>query len=75
MAALAELGIDVTIDDKPNELPDPIRFGEDHVHASYDPDAAHRFWQVLRQVDRVFAKIPHRLPRQIEPGAFFLGQF
>src|ERR1700692_1737526 len=36
MAALAELGIEMAIDDKPNELPDPIRFGEDTVHASYD---------------------------------------
>ena len=57
MSALAGLGIDVTIDDRPNEVPDPIRFGDDHVHASYDPDAAHSFWQVLRQADRVFAQI------------------
>jgi len=40
MSALAELGIDLKIDDKPNELPDPIRFGDDQVHAAYDPDAA-----------------------------------
>src|ERR1051325_10309328 len=52
MEALEGLGIDVDIDDMPNELPDPIRFGDDHVHASYDADAAHRFWQVLRQTDR-----------------------
>jgi hypothetical protein len=53
MSALAELGIDLKIDDKPNELPDPIRFGDDQVHASYDPDATgflgksspvHFFW-------------------------------
>src|ERR1700748_3072216 len=52
MAALAELGIDLKIDDKPNELPDPIRFGDDRVHAAYDPDAAHRFWQGLPQAHR-----------------------
>src|SRR4051794_21112568 len=55
-AALLRLGIEVKIDDMPNELPDPIRFSEDQVHAAYDRDAAHRFWQVLRQVDGVFAK-------------------
>src|SRR5215217_7843625 len=29
MAALAELGIDVAIDEMPNELPEPIRFPQD----------------------------------------------
>src|SRR5207247_3659546 len=36
MAALAELGIDVAIDDMPNELPGPIRFSQDEEHAAYD---------------------------------------
>jgi hypothetical protein len=39
LAALAELGIAVAIDEMPNELPDPISFSEDTAHASYDPDA------------------------------------
>ena len=38
MAALAELGIDLVIDQMPSELPEPIRFSQDHQHASYDPD-------------------------------------
>jgi len=75
MAALAELGIDVRIDDKPNELPDPIRFGDDDVHASYDPDAAHRFWQVLRQTDRVFAKFRTGFLGKSSPVHFFWGSF
>src|SRR3979490_2356858 len=75
MAALAELGIDVKIDDKPNELPDPIRFGEDHVHAAYDPDAAHSFWQVLRQADRVFAKFRTGFLGKSSPVHFFWGSF
>ena len=75
ISALAELGIDLKIDDKPNELPDPIRFGEDHVHASYDPDAAHRFWQVLRQADRVFAKFRTGFLGKSSPVHFFWGSF
>jgi hypothetical protein len=75
MAALAELGIDVKIDDKPNELPDPIRFGADHLHASYDPDAAHRFWQVLRQADRVFGKFRTGFLGKSSPVHFFWGSF
>src|SRR3954452_20345013 len=54
MAALAEVGIDITIDQMPNEVPDPIRFSQDHLHASYDPDAVRRFFQILSNVDRVF---------------------
>jgi hypothetical protein len=75
MAALAELGIDVKIDDKPNELPDPIRFSDDRVHASYDPDAVHRFWQVLRQADRVFAKFRTGFLGKSSPVHFFWGSF
>jgi hypothetical protein len=75
MAALAELGIDGSIDDMPNELPDPIRFGEDHVHAAYDPQAAHRFWQVLRQVDRVFSQFRTGFLGKSSPVHFFWGSF
>jgi hypothetical protein len=75
MTALAGLGIDLKIDDKPNELPDPIRFGDDQVHASYDPDAAHRFWQVLRQADRVFAKFRTGFLGKSSPVHFFWGSF
>jgi hypothetical protein len=75
MAALAELGIDLKINDRPNELPDPIRFGDDQVHASYDPDAAHRFWQVLRQADRVFAKFRTGFLGKSSPVHFFWGSF
>jgi hypothetical protein len=75
LAALADLGIDVTIDDRPNEMPDPIRFGEDHVHSAYDPDAAHRFWQVLRQADRVFGKFRTGFLGKSSPVHFFWGSF
>jgi hypothetical protein len=75
MAALAELGIEVTIDELPNELPDPIRFSADCVHGSYDPDAAHRFWEVLRRVDAVFAKFRTGFLGKSSPVHFFWGSF
>src|SRR5713226_1944408 len=53
MATLAELGIHIVIDEMPNELPDPIRFSQDHQHAGYDPDAVRRFFQILVNADRV----------------------
>jgi hypothetical protein len=75
MAALASLGINVEIDEMPNELPDPIPFSDDRVHASYDRDAAHRFWQALRQVDRVFARFRTGFLGKSSPVHFFWGSF
>jgi Family of unknown function (DUF5996) len=54
MTALAELDIHIAIDDMPNELPDPVRFSDDDLHASYDPDAVRRLLQILVNTDRVF---------------------
>src|SRR5262245_13613423 len=53
MSALAELKLPVTINERPSEIPDAIRFSEDRTHASYDADAVNRFWRALTQVDRV----------------------
>jgi hypothetical protein len=75
MAALAELGIEVTIDQMPNELPAPIRFSEDDKHAAYDPDAVQRFWRLLVQVDRVFKLFRTGFLGKSSPVHFFWGSF
>src|SRR5580704_16026151 len=75
MAALAELGIHVAIDEMPNELPDPIRFSEDRKHASYDPDAVRRFFQILVNVDRVFKQFRTGFLGKASPVHFFWGSF
>ena len=54
MSALHSLGIDVKIWSMPVEVPNPIRFENDTQHASYDPEYAHRFWQILTLCDTVF---------------------
>jgi hypothetical protein len=75
MAALAELGIELQIDDMPSELPDPIRFSQDTRHASYDPEAARRFFQVLVNVDRVFKQFRTGFLGKASPVHFFWGSF
>ena len=40
----------------PVEIPSPIRFDEDAVHAAYDPDYANRFWRILTRVEEVFTR-------------------
>jgi hypothetical protein len=75
MAALAELGIDVAIDEMPSELPEPVRFSQDHRHASYDPDAVRRFLQVLVNADRVFRQFRTSFLGKASPVHFFWGSF
>jgi hypothetical protein len=75
MAALGELGIAVTIDEMPNELPEPIRFSQDNVHASYDGDAVRRFHQILVNGDRVFKQFRTGFLGKASPVHFFWGSF
>ena len=51
---LRSLGFDLAIRPMPNEIPDAIPLDQDREHASYDAEAAQRFWRVLLQADRLF---------------------
>jgi len=75
MAVLAELGIHVTIDDVPNELPDPVPFPQDTAHASYDPEAVSRFFRILVNADRVFKQFRTGFLGKASPVHFFWGSF
>jgi hypothetical protein len=75
MAALRGLGIEVSIWSHPVEIPDPIPFERDRVHAAYDPAAAHAFWRTLVQVDRVFKQFRGRFLGKSSPVHFFWGSF
>jgi len=75
MAALAELGIAVTIDDMPNELPEPIRFSQDTIHASYDADAVRRFHQILVNCDRIFKQFRTGFLGKASPVHLWWGAF
>jgi len=75
MAALAELGIRVAINEMPNELPEPICFSQDDRHASYDPDAVRRFFQILVNVDHVFKQFRTGFLVKASPVHFFWGSF
>lgn len=75
MEALASLGIQVKIHSIPDEVANPIPFAEDTVHASYDPDAAHRFWRILMQSDTVFRKFQLNWLGKASPSHFFWGSF
>jgi len=75
MDTLASLGIEVQIHSGPDEVANPIPFAEDAVHASYDPNAAHRFWRILLQSDRVFRQFQTGWLGKASPVHFFWGSF
>jgi hypothetical protein len=75
MATLHSLGIEVHIWPMPVEIPDPIRFDEDTVHASYDPEYANRFWRILVTIDTLFKQFRARFIGKASPVHFFWGSF
>ncbi|HWT00967.1 MAG TPA: DUF5996 family protein [Pyrinomonadaceae bacterium] len=75
MSTLDSLGIGVKITARPDEVPDPTPFAEDHAHASYDPEYANRFWRILVQADRVFREFRARFLGKCSPVHFFWGSF
>jgi hypothetical protein len=75
MRALAELGLDVRIDELPNEIPDASPFSQDQVHAAYDRDYAQRFWRVLLQSARVLDHFRTAFIGKCSPVHFFWGRF
>lgn len=75
MALLADLGLAVRIWPVPAEIPSPIRFEEDTVHASYDPVFANRCWRIFRQVEDVFTRSRCTFVGKCSPAHFFWGGF
>ena len=70
---MGKLDLHVNINEKPNEIPDPIPFDQDETHKAYDPVYANRFWRVLVQADRVFKEFRARFVGKCSPVHYFWG--
>jgi hypothetical protein len=75
MSGLRSLGIDVRIWAVPVEIANGIPFAKDETHASYDADAAQRFWRALAQAARVLENFRGRFVGKSSPVHFFWGSF
>jgi hypothetical protein len=75
MAVLHSMSIDVKIWPMPVEVPDPIPFLEDTVHASYDPNAVGRFHRILMSVHNVLTEFRGAFLGKASPVHFFWGSF
>lgn len=75
LATLASLQINAKIWPMPVEIPEPIRFDRDTIHASYDPVYANRCWRILSSVDRMLKEFRGRFIGKASPVHFFWGSF
>lgn len=75
MNLLRSASIDVRIWKMPVEIPNPIPFDQDRVHASYDAEKVEAFWRVLLTVDAVFHEFRSRFLGKVSPVHFFWGSF
>jgi hypothetical protein len=72
---LEEMKVKVGINPVPVEVANPIRFDQDTAHASYDGDAAQRFWRILIRADALFKRFSTNFYGKISPVHFFWGSF
>lgn len=70
---LQHFGCNITIHSAPNEVPNPIPFAEDEVHATYEPAHAAALWQALRHTARVMGEFRARFLGKVSPIHFFWG--
>lgn len=74
-ALLDSLGLRPRIWPVPSEMPDTLRFTDDHQHRFYDPDYAGRCWTILSQSDRILQSFRGRFIGKCSPVHFFWGGF
>jgi hypothetical protein len=76
MALLRDMGLPVRIWSMPVEIQDEvIRFEEDDVHHTYDPEQANRFWLILTKIAAVFDERRATFIGKASPVHFFWGAF
>jgi hypothetical protein len=75
MQMLRSANIEIEIWKMPVEIPNPISFDEDRVHASYDLEYAQRFWRILLAAHRVFSEFRAHFIGKCSPVHFFWGSF
>ena len=75
LAALTELGVEVTLNPMPAEIPGAVPFPENTGPAAYDPAAMNAFWQSLVSSHRVMSRFRGEFRGKCSPVHFFWGAF
>lgn len=72
---LRELGARTDLHGRPNEVPDPVPFTEDHAERPYDAEAVTRFFHACVSVDRVMKRFRTSFLGKVSPVHLFWGSF
>jgi hypothetical protein len=75
MAALNELGISVSINPLPVEIPGAISCDQDESLASYDPEYVQRWWRIMLSTEQVLQRYRSSFFGKSSPTQFFWGSF
>jgi hypothetical protein len=75
MDAMESVGMPVSIDPKPSELPVVIPFPEDTQHATFVADHARALWRALLNASRVMNRFRAGFRGKASPVHFFWGSF
>jgi uncharacterized protein DUF5996 len=75
MGTLRAVGIEMQINTKPQEVPNPIPLDQDQTHTAYDPEYANRLWRILRSIDIVLHEFRAGFLGKCSPVHFFWGSF
>lgn len=70
---LVALDVPTTIWPVPVEIAGAVPFPDDRTHASYDPDAVHRYWLMLVEIERVLKIFRGRFVGKASPIHLFWG--
>lgn len=70
---LHQAGINVSINPKPQEVPDPIPFNEDREHRPYDRDLVNRWWRILLSAQRALQVFQGRFTGKTQPIGLMWG--
>ncbi len=72
---LDEIGLDVVIYPRPNELEAAVPFAENEHNCHYEAAAVHNFWQAMVKINCVFTAFRGRFVGKCSPVHLFWGAF
>ena len=72
---LKEIGLDIAIHGRPNELEEAIPFHENEKNCHYDGNAVKNFWEVMVKINCVFNAFRSNFIGKCSPVHLFWGAF
>ncbi len=75
MTALETLGIAVTINPRPVEIPNAVRLDQDEQFAAYDATYVARWWRIMLETEHVLQRYRSTFAGKSSPNLFFWGSF